>query len=224
MNQPLALIFDMDGVIADTGDFHEQAWFAFCENHNIRIDSKLFRNILFGMSNRETLKILFSRKLPNDESDKYVDEKEKHFRNLAAKAVKPLKGLNKFLEEAGTAGFKMAVASSAPLENIIFILEKTETGKYFDQITSADEILTSKPHPEIFLKTAAKTGYQPADCFVFEDSFAGIQAGNSAGMKVIGVASTHKIDELSNTIFNIHNFDEINIQKLHHLFEAHHEK
>ena len=220
MNQPFALIFDMDGVIADTGDFHEKAWFAFCKNHNIPIDSKLFRNILFGMSNRETLKILFSCELPKKESDKYVDEKEKLFRELAAKTVKPLNGLNKFLEEARTAGFKMAVASSAPLKNIIFILEKTETGKYFDQITSADEILNSKPHPEIFVKTAAKTGYQPADCFVFEDSFAGIQAGNSAGMKVIGVASTHKLDELSNTIFNIHNFEEINIQKLHRLFEA----
>jgi len=172
------------------------------------------------MSNRETLKILYSREIPNEEFEKYVDEKEKLFRALAAKALKPIKGLNKFLEEARTAGFKMAVASSAPLQNIIFVLEKTETGKYFDQITSADEILNSKPHPEIFTKTAAKTGYQPADCFVFEDSFAGIQAGNNAGMKVIGVASTHKIDELANTIFNIHNFDEINIQKLHHLFEA----
>jgi HAD superfamily hydrolase (TIGR01509 family) len=220
MKQPFCLIFDMDGVIAYTGDFHEKAWFAFCENHNLPIDSKLFRNVLFGMSNRETLKILYSRELPIEEFEKYVDEKEKLFRALAAKALKPLNGLKNFLEEAKTAGFTMAVASSAPLENIIFVLEKTETGLYFDQITSADEILNSKPHPEIFLKTAAKTGYQPADCFVFEDSFAGIQAGNSAGMKVIGVASTHKIAELSNTIFNIHNFDEINIQKLHHLFEA----
>lgn len=220
MIQPFALIFDMDGVIADTGDFHERAWFIFCENHKIPIDSKLFRNILFGLSNRETLKILYSRELPKEEFEKYVDEKEKLFRALAAKAVKPLKGLKNLLKEARIAGFTMAVASSAPLENIIFILEKTDTGKFFDQITSADEILNSKPHPEIFLKTAAKTGYQPTECFVFEDSFAGIQAGNSAGMKVIGVASTHKIDELRNTIFNIHNFDEINIQKLHHLFEA----
>ena len=220
MKQAFALIFDMDGVIADTGDFHEKAWFIFCENHKIPITSKLFREKLFGMSNRETLKILFDREITDEEFRRFVKEKENLFRNLASETLKPLKGLLKFLNEARKAGFDMAVASSAPLENIIFVLEKTRTGVFLNQITSADEISNSKPHPEIFLKTAQKLNYQPQNCFVFEDSFAGIQAGNSAGMKVIGVASTHKTDELNNTVFNICNFDEINVQKLHHLFKA----
>ena len=218
MQNKFALIFDMDGVIADTTILHEKAWFAFCNNHNVAITSKLFRDKLFGMSNRETLKILYSRELSEVEFLEYVDEKEKLFRKLASSQLTPLPGLISFLEEARIAGFKMAVASSAPMENIRFILEKTGSHDFFDLITSADEVTHSKPHPEIFLKTASKLNFQPANCLVFEDSFAGIQAGNSAGMKVVGVASTHKTDELSDTVLTIVDFTEINIQKLHSCF------
>ena len=218
MQKTHALIFDMDGVIADTADLHEKAWFAFCENHDVPITSQLFRNKLFGMSNRETLKILYSRALAEKEFLEYVDEKEKIFRQLAETKLVPLPGLINFLYEAGKAGFQMAVASSAPMENIVFILEKTGTGEFFDFITSADEITNSKPDPEIFVKTASKLDLPPAGCVVFEDSFAGIQAGNSAGMKVVGVASTHELHELSDTILNITDFNEMTIQKLHALF------
>lgn len=219
MQKKHALIFDMDGVIADTAALHEKAWFAFCKNHNVHITAQLFRNTLFGMSNRETLKILYSHEIPENEFWKFVDEKEKLFRQLAANELVPMTGLIDFLTEASNNGFRMAVASSAPMENIVFILEKTGTGEFFDFITSADEITHSKPHPDIFLKTASKLNFKPAECVVFEDSFAGIQAGNSAGMKVVGVASTHNLHELTNTILKITNFDEINIRILSQLFD-----
>lgn len=219
-SKPFALIFDMDGVIADTAAFHEKAWLTFCKKHKVAITSKLFRDQLFGRSNRETLRILFSRDLPVNEYLEYVNEKENLFRQLANAELLPLPGLVSFLKEARNAGFAIAVASSAPMNNIVFILEKTATGKFFEYITSADEITHSKPDPEIFLKTAAKLKYPPSGCLVFEDSFAGVDAGNSAGMKVIGVTTTHSSVELKATVFNIRNFNEINIDKLCSLFES----
>lgn len=209
-----ALIFDLDGVIADTAQFHEKAWFSFCKKHSIPISSEQFRNQLFGRSNRGTLRILLGKDLPENEFRQMVDEKESLFRELASKNLKPIHGLIDFLKAAKKNKIPMAVASSAPAVNIHFSLEKTNTAGFFLHLVSSDEITRSKPDPEIFLKAAQKLGFRPADCVVFEDSYAGIEAGLSAGMKVIAVATTHPANELPKDLLIIQDFTRISIDDL----------
>ena len=214
-----ALIFDLDGVIADTAQFHENAWLQFCKKHDIKITTEQFRNQLFGRSNRETLRILLGKNLPENELQQMVSEKENLFRQLAANNLHTINGLKDFLEEISGNNIQAAVASSAPMVNILFSLEQTGTASFFDVLVSSDEITHSKPHPEIFLKAAQKINYKPAECVVFEDSYAGIEAGLSAKMKVIAVASTHQPDQLPQNLMIINDFSVISIQKILQLFD-----
>lgn len=216
--QSFALIFDMDGVIVDNVSLHETAWLEFCRKHQIDITAKLFREQLFGKSNKGTLKTLLGKEISNSELQRYVEEKESLYRQLAENQLKPLKGLMHFLQEVKKHNVKTAVASSAPVENISFTLLETNIGNYFDVITSADEIENGKPNPEIFIKTAAKLNFTPGQCLVFEDSFPGIEAAKRAGMKVVGVATTHSLYKLPHTDLNIVDFSKIDIDKIKTLF------
>jgi len=213
-----ALIFDMDGVIADTAPLHEEAWMQFCSNHQIQITSQQFREELFGRSNKSTLKILLGKDLSKTDFHALSNEKEKLYRKLATNQLLPLNGLVNFLQAAKKQNFKIAIASSAHLENIIFTLDQTATSQFFNCITSSEEIDNSKPHPEIFLKTALKLNVSPENCFVFEDSFPGIESARKAEMKVVGLATTHSIETLPRTDLSIVDFSEIDLRKIKYLF------
>ena len=214
-----AMVFDLDGVIADTGDLHEKAWFAYCDKYDIYITSELFRRKLFGRSNKETFKILLNREISDSELTKLVDEKEALYRRLAKGNLSPTPGLQEFLEQASAKNIPMCVASSAPRVNVEFTLKETGTEKFFTHITSAEEVSRSKPDPEIFLLAADKLGYPPERCLVFEDSFAGIEAAQNAGMKLITVASTHTREELPQHFRCIETFSELQLDKAAGMFE-----
>ena len=109
-----ALIFDLDGVIANTAHFHEKAWFSFCKKHNIAITTEQFRNQLFVRSNRETLKILLRTELPEIEFQQFVSEKESPFSELASSTLKPIHGLIDFLKDAQKHNIPMAVRYYQP--------------------------------------------------------------------------------------------------------------
>jgi HAD superfamily hydrolase (TIGR01509 family) len=208
----------MDGVIADTGDLHEKAWFVYCEKYDIHITSELFRRKLFGRSNKETFKILLNREITDQELTNLVDEKESLYRKLAKRNLPPTKGLPEFLEVALANKIPMCVASSAPAINVAFTLKETGTEKYFQHFTSAEEVIRSKPNPDIFLLAAKKLGYPPEKCIVFEDSFAGIEATEKANMKLITVASTHTKNELPDEYRSINDFSEINLDEVNRMF------
>ncbi|MCF8366582.1 MAG: HAD family phosphatase [Bacteroidales bacterium] len=213
-----ALIFDLDGVIADTGNFHEKAWFAYCQKYNIPITSELFRNTLFGRSSKETFSILLGRELKNNELAAMVAEKETLFRKLAKGQLSPTPGIIQFLETIKHAGIRACVASSAPKINVEFTLRQTGTSAYFDQITSAEEVSQSKPDPEIFILAAKKMGFAPEKCLVFEDSFAGIEAAKRAGMKLMLLATTHSKEELPADFPCIDDFINLHFDTIKKLF------
>jgi len=218
-NNKFAFIFDLDGVIADTGDLHEKAWFAYCDKYDIHITSELFRRKLFGRSNKETFKILLNREISDGELTELVNEKEALYRRLAKGNLSPTPGLQEFLEEALAKNIPMCVASSAPRINVEFTMQETGTEKFFTHITSAEEVNRSKPDPEIFLLAAKKLGYPPEKCLVFEDSFAGIEAAQNAGMKLITVATTHKREELPQGFRCIETFSELHLEDVAGMFE-----
>lgn len=210
-----AVIFDMDGVISNTNPYHKKAWLKFAEKYNLEITDYDLKNNMYGRTNNEIFKFLFKKGLLAGDIKVLSGEKEKIFREIYKDNAKPLKGLINFLNELKNSGIKIGLATSAPKDNVNFILNKLNIRSFFDLVIDPSGVLKSKPDPEIYLKSAELLKVKPQECIVFEDSIPGVEAGKAAGMKVIGVTSTHSKQEL-NCKFTINDFDEllINIQKV----------
>ncbi|NIN00056.1 MAG: beta-phosphoglucomutase family hydrolase [candidate division Zixibacteria bacterium] len=209
--QTLAVIFDMDGVIVDNMKYHKKAWELFLMKYAPDMDGEEFSEN-FGKVNKDLLKIVFQREVTDEEESRFGDEKEALYRELYAEDIAPTDGLVEFLHELKENSVKTAVASAAPKVNVDFVFEKTGLRQYFDVSIDANDVTRGKPDPEIYLKTAEKLNCPPEACLVFEDSMPGIQAGRNAGMKVIGVATSHPADKLKDTEFVIKDFTEINFK------------
>ncbi len=209
--QTSAVIFDMDGVIVDNMKYHKRAWEMFLKKYAPDMDVEEFSKH-FGKVNKDLLKIVFQREVSDEEVSRFGDGKEALYRALYAEDVAPTGGLVDFLQELRENSVKTAVASAAPKVNVDFVFEKTGLRSYFDVSTDANDVTRGKPNPEIYLKTAEKLNCPPEACLVFEDSVPGIQAGRNAGMKVIGVTTSHPADKLKDTEFVIKDFTEINLK------------
>ncbi|MFZ5939502.1 MAG: HAD family hydrolase [Bacteroidota bacterium] len=204
----LAVIFDMDGVIVDNAAFHFEAWGEFCAKKGLEFNREEFRG-WFGSTNREILARLYGRKVSRQEAVKLGEEKEAIYRQIYEPVLSPVHGLAYFLNELKRYNFKLAVATSAPPKNVDFVLSNSHTRKYFDAIVDASGVRHGKPSPEIYLKASRKLRIKPQNCLVFEDAFYGIEAARNARMKVIGVGTTHKAEELKGTEMNIHDFSQV---------------
>jgi beta-phosphoglucomutase len=191
----MVFIFDMDGVIVDNHHWHFEAWFEFGKRHGLNISKEEFTRY-FGSTNHLVLKSLFGDTISDQEIVTMGNEKEAIYRELYQPFIKPVDGLPLFLKIASDRGIPLALATSAPYENIKFTLEATGLERYFNIITDSSMVSQGKPDPQVYQVTAAKLGVQPSECIVFEDSVPGILSAKSAGMRVIGVATTHKSDEL----------------------------
>jgi HAD superfamily hydrolase (TIGR01509 family) len=202
-----AFIFDMDGVIVDSNPTHKIALKQFCKEHGYDLSEKDLRERIYGRTNRDWLLNLLGE-LDEDTIRRYADEKESLFRKLYTD-IQPLKGLIAFLEKVEKARIPRAIATSAPRANVDFTLEKTGIGKYFETILDDSFVTEGKPNPQIYLKSAAALGLEPTDCIVFEDSLSGVKAGKRAGCKVVGVTTTHSLEELAETDLTIDDFEEI---------------
>ncbi|HEY8510672.1 MAG TPA: HAD family phosphatase [Cyclobacteriaceae bacterium] len=189
-----AFVFDMDGVIVDSNPYHEVALREFCETHGYHLTEDDLRNRIFGRTNKDWIPMLFGPLEP-EEIALYGDEKEALFRDIYAPHIRPLNGLIEFLDKLEANGIPRAVATSAPRENADFILDKTGTRKYFDVVLDQSDVTRGKPDPEIYLKAAKALKFPPTRCIVFEDSISGVLAAKAANCRVIGITTTHKIDE-----------------------------
>ena len=210
----IAVIFDLDGVLVDSNPYHKQTWKKFCERHDIEITDELLEKEVFGRTGDESLPILFNKPLHREELTAYNEEIDGMFRQYFVQELQPVKGLVDFLENLKQENIPVAVATSAPPENIVAVMAQTGLGRYFDTIVDKTQITKGKPNPEIYLKAAALINMQPKDCIVIEDSLAGVQAGLAAGMKVIGVTTTHTPEELNHTNLVINDFTELTAARL----------
>jgi beta-phosphoglucomutase len=191
----MVFIFDMDGVLVDNQNWHFLSWIEFGKRHNLEITKEEFSKH-FGSTNHLIMNSLFKNKITEEEIITFGEEKESIYRELYNPYIEPLEGLPAFLELIQGRGFKIALATSAPTLNVKFTLEETGLAEYFSTITDSSMVRFGKPDPQIYLLTADKLGVKPSECIVFEDSVPGILSGQNAGMNVIGVATTHKPDEL----------------------------
>ncbi len=213
-----AIIFDMDGVIVDTNPYHTLAIQQFCSTHKFQLDESTLQQKIYGRTNRDWITNLFG-KLSEEQLYTYANEKELLFRTLYEPHIKPVAGLVKFLDLLVTNNIPRAIATSAPIENVDFVLSKTGLRKYFDTILDERMVTQGKPNPEIYLKTAAALGLPNEKCIVIEDSLSGVTAGRESGSKVIGITTTHTAEELAGTNLVIHNFNDLNLFVLIHILE-----
>ena len=164
----VAFLFDMDGVIIDSNPFHKIALKQFCKKYGHDLTEDQLRERIYGRTNKDWITNVFGP-LPADQLKKYADEKEQLFRDLYANDIKPVAGLKGFLQKLDRSGIDRAIATSAPIENVNFTLEKTGLHGYFKTILDESFVSKGKPDPEIYIKTAASLGYNTEDCIVIED-------------------------------------------------------
>ncbi|MEG0815157.1 MAG: HAD family phosphatase [Mucinivorans sp.] len=184
------VIFDMDGVLVDNRDVHVAAFQKWCEKHNIVLPSSFLINF-FGMGNEDIFRqVLADPDLELSAIKRYSAEKEAIYRDMFAQTIAPVAGLVALLDELKKRGIKIAVGSSGMRPNVEFVLRACHIEQYFDAIADGDMIHRAKPDPEVFLLGAELMGLRAHECFVFEDSFAGIAAARAAGMGVGALATT----------------------------------
>ncbi|HRI79095.1 MAG TPA: HAD family phosphatase [Cyclobacteriaceae bacterium] len=191
----IAFLFDMDGVIVDSNPFHKISLIQFVRKYGFDFTEQQLKEKVFGRTNGEWLTNLFGP-MPSARLREMAEEKEKLFREMYARDVKPVPGLISFLEKLEQQKFPKAIATSAPSSNVEFTLDGTGTRRFFKTILDDSFIILSKPNPEIYLKAAAALKMPPEKCIVIEDSLSGLEAGRAAGCKIVGITTTHSPEEL----------------------------
>jgi len=186
-----AVLFDLDGVIVSTDEFHYQGWQRLADEEGIYFDRHINER-LRGVSRMESLEILLERaQHPYSEPEKQaLAERKNGYYACLIKTLTPadlLPGARDTVAALKARGVKVAIASSS--KNARPILESIGMGDTFDAITTGHDIERTKPHPEIFLLAAQRCNVPPDECLVVEDAAAGVEGALRAAMRVLAVGS-----------------------------------
>ena len=192
-----AAIFDLDGTLIDNNSYHLQSWVRYLKNMDRDISEEEYKANVNGRTNKDVIEYIYQRKMEDAEAMVYALEKEAIYRELYKKDITPVAGLLPFLKRLHDRHIPMAIATSGIQVNIDFMFDNIPMRQYFDAVVNSSHIKKGKPDPEIYLKTAEILGVAPGNCLVFEDAVVGINSAKAAGMKVIGVLTTHSAEELS---------------------------
>lgn len=213
-------IFDWDGVIIDSSRNHEKAWELLAAEEGLPLFPSHFQ-LGFGRKNQIVIPEILHWSNDPAEIERLGDRKEVLYRELmAAGDLQPLPGVREWLEKLRDAGVPRVVGSSSPRANIDACLHALGLAQLFDAMITAEDVNLGKPNPEVFLKAAARIGRAPKCCVVFEDALAGIEAARAGGMHVIGIATTHPLEELTHADLAVHRMDELSIEELGQWFDG----
>lgn len=182
-----AVIWDLDGTLVDTAELHFQAWLELARQLGKPFTREDFAGT-FGWRNPEIIPKLFGPHYSESEIAKLGHRKEELYRQAARAGVQPLPGARALLEQLQEAGFRQAIGSSAPRENIDLLLEMLGITPFLSAIVAMEDTTRGKPDPEVFLLAAERLGATPALSVVLEDAPVGVQAAKAGGMRAIGVA------------------------------------
>ncbi|NDC78705.1 MAG: HAD family phosphatase [Chitinophagia bacterium] len=190
-----AAVFDMDGTLVDNMHVHRDAWRVFLERKGLTFDEEQYHR-----NNTGTITEIIPRFFPEatDPAEAYRlgMEKEAVYREAYRGHVEPLPGLVAFLDALRKADVRIALATAADRGNIDFTLDELGIRDRFDALVGSEDVQRGKPHPDVYLRAAERLGIEPPHCLAFEDSHSGIQAALAAGMRVVGLATTHSRGEL----------------------------
>lgn len=216
MSNNKAVIWDMDGVIADTAPYHFNAWRDVFRKRGVDFTETDFKRN-FGQRNDTIIRNTLGKDTPQSEIDAITVEKEVNFRSRVKENIRPLPGAIRLMQLLTQHGFKMALASSAPMENIRLITEGLDISRYFQTIVSGRDVAEGKPSPQGFLMAARRLGVEPQECIVIEDAVAGVAAAKRAGMRCLAVTNTHPRTSLAEADLVVDTLEEVDISNLERL-------
>lgn len=202
------VIFDLDGVLIDTGKFHKDAWHIMCDEEGLTFSNELFGRT-FGMQNYQIIPMMTNCDLDDKEIARLSDRKELLFRQLISGKLKLLSGAEDLVIDLKSKGFRLSIGSSTPKRNMDFIAKNLSIFTHFDAIVTAEDVANGKPAPDTFLKAAEKLSLQPTCCVVVEDAVQGVQAGKSAGMAVVAVSTTRERTYLKQADIIVDSLEEL---------------
>ncbi len=213
-----AVLWDMDGVIADTMQYHMSAWRDILQDMGITMTEEDFRP-LFGQRHDRIIRHFLGDKMTHEEIEALSDRKQALYRQRVAKDIRAFPGVIDLMKALQKNGIKAALASSATKENVDVIVEGLGIAKFFQAFVNGPEVAEGKPSPLIFQLAAKKLGTQPADCVVIEDAIAGVAAAKTGGMKCIAVTNSLPRERLKDADLIVDSLEEVNIDILRGLFE-----
>jgi len=212
-----AVIWDMDGVIVDTARYHLKAWQEVFRKRGVNFTEADFRRT-FGQRNDTIIKTVLGREVSQEEMNAIAKEKEESFRRSIEQKLKPLPGVIELMTSVKERGFQMALASSAPIENIQLVSQTLGISDCFESIISDKDVTEGKPNPQVFLLAAERLGVGPRDCIVIEDAVAGVTAAKRAGMYCLAVTSTHPRQSLMAADLVVDTLEAISADDIERLF------
>ena len=189
------VIFDLDGVLVKTDELHYASWRQVTEAEGIPFDRSVNER-LRGISRLDSVRIILERarrQYSEAEQAALAERKQAIFRGLLERLTTAdlLPGAVELVVALRARGIRTAVGSSS--KNTSFIVDKLGLRRYFDVVVDGNDIVRSKPDPEVFLLAAARLGLAPRDCVVVEDAVAGVEAARRAGMAVFGIGSPESL-------------------------------
>jgi beta-phosphoglucomutase len=183
-----AVLWDLDGTLVDSGDYHWQSWRDTLAAENIGLTYEQFL-ASFGQKNDRILRGWLGADAAADRIERIGDAKEAEYRRLARQGgLAPLPGAADWVARLKREGWRQAIASSAPRLNVEVMLEACGLAPFFDAIVSAEDVTAGKPDPQVFQTAAARLHATADRCIVVEDAAVGIEAARRAGMRSIGVS------------------------------------
>ena len=192
--RPRAVVFDLDGTLADNMDWHARAFAAFVARHGLPPLTPVLRRRIDGKRNAEIMPILFEQDLAPADVQSLAEEKEQLYRGMSKGAIRPVRGLADLLEALRRHNIPSAVATSAPRLNVDFTLGELGLADRFSAVALSDEVARGKPAPDVYLHAAHLLGVEPAACLAFEDAPVGVAAAQAAGMRCVALTSTFPAD------------------------------
>jgi HAD superfamily hydrolase (TIGR01509 family) len=218
MKSSTAFLFDMNGTMINDMHFHEKAWFDVLNNDlNANMTMAEVKRHMYG-KNEELFERVFGKdRFKPEEAAAYSLKKEKKYQEAFLPHLQLIAGLDSFLEKAAAHQIAMAIGTAASLFNVNYVLDNLPVEKYFKSIVTAEDVATSKPHPEVFLKCADMLNVAYADCIVFEDSPKGVESALNAGMKAVVIKTYHEEKEFAhfdNVLMLVDDYNDPQLQQL----------
>ena len=205
-----AVLWDMDGTIVDSSFYHKEAWRDTFHREGIEFTDDAYQ-FTQGRRNDEIIRRYFEPGLSQKQVDAIAAQKEVYFRKCIKGNVHPFPFVIEMIKSLANAECRLAVVSSATIENIRYITEELGVSGFFDLFITGRDVTLGKPSPQGYLIAAARLGVAPQNCIVIEDATAGVKAAKRGGMYCVAVTNTCPKEALAEADIVVNRLDEINI-------------
>lgn len=206
MNTPRAIIFDLDGVLTDTSEYHYQAWKHLADDEGIPFTHEENDEHLRGVGRRDSLLYLLkSRRVTEAQMQEMMDRKNRYYTDLIENMSpnEVVSGVVDLLKEIQQAGIKTAIASAS--RNTMTVLQRLDLVSFFDGIADGNSVVHGKPAPDVFIFAAGLVNTPTRDCLGVEDANAGIEAIKAAGMTALGIGPKERFPAADKVIATLEN-------------------